>query len=733
MVVKDQTRSLNYRKEPPERCYHLITMNRLAVCSLPLLREYRRRKHMKKNPNRIRKPKTAYQRTFQKVERKPAQIGWFERPELPTDDEAALYPRVSTPGQLGNVSSEMQLEENGRLWKLAIECGWKPGQIHEYKQDMALSGQLLMEERPSFKALLQDIVSGKVKAVIAIDVDRLFRDKWGKEYAKFMEICEKYHVIVITPRFIYDFRNPNHVKLFRDEAVRAWDYMENQIYGKLHAAKDFLSSTGRFSGHKIPTGLTVDRDKKSPTYRRYKPIEEYRSIVIGIYERCRDLGFNVNRLFRELNKLPFVFPDLPDLDPRTEGCMAMRKVPGGYSFSAPLSLQRYLINLALIGIKPYKTDVIRDENGKPIITHEPIIPPERQEELFWPVFNRYSPFLLDGTPNPRVKKRNKVTQDGKEEPDAMLRYIIDSSDPGYFIYIQPRYSTLAKRNGQYMYAFVEKAIRTRNKTGGKYMLRTREIDSLFWKRLAAYLHETDDFEAFAEAGEQEKARKEREEKEILAQVDACKSTMAKITKNLAYVDEPELIKAMNDQFKMMNGEKARLEERLVKLQTANEDFTDAMISWHELLAELGDHLEALENYTTLEERQQLAHVFAREVTLKPLSARVYQLVITWRYPEWGAEALTAIREGYPSHLWTEEEDEIIRQHYPSLPYTELLPLLPTRTRDTIRHRAVTLNVTRQIFDKSPIPNQFAWEDWLLVQEHDLMNGVKIECVSASRC
>src|SRR5207302_1403117 len=112
-------------------------------------------------------------------------------PELPLEFDAVLYPRVSTTQQRGNVSEEMQKEEDGRLWTLGLRCGWKKEQIWVLDDDMAMSGTLKMEERPAFRKLLNLIISGRVRAVLAVDPDRLFRDKWGQEYGKFMEICEK--------------------------------------------------------------------------------------------------------------------------------------------------------------------------------------------------------------------------------------------------------------------------------------------------------------------------------------------------------------------------------------------------------------------------------------------------------------------------------------------------------------------------------------------------------------
>src|SRR5260370_5517539 len=222
-------------------------------------------------------------RNYQPAEDKNKQfhIGlWGQAPKLPTTFDCVIYPRISTPGQRGNVSSELQLKEDGELWNLALRLGWKQTQVRHPKDDMELSGTLRMEDRPAFKQMLQWIINGEVRAVIAVNVDRLFRDKWGTEYSKFMEICEKYHVLVITPEMVYDFSDSYCIKSFRDKCVQAWEYLEYQVYKRMIGAKDYLGETGRWAGGNLPPGYIVDRDKHSPTFRkytRYMPWQQCRS------------------------------------------------------------------------------------------------------------------------------------------------------------------------------------------------------------------------------------------------------------------------------------------------------------------------------------------------------------------------------------------------------------------------------------------------------------------------
>src|SRR5439155_11854154 len=249
-------------------------------------------------------------RTFLPPEEKKTIVTmWGAIPKLPLAWDCCLYPRISTPGKRGNVSSELQLKEDGELWNLALPCDWIETQIRFPKDDMELSGQLKMEERPAFKLMLTWIIRGEVRAILAVQVDRLFRDKFGAEYGKFMEICEAHKVLVITPDMIYDFADGYCVKSFRDKCIQAWEYLDYQVYKRMLGAKTYLGETGRWEGGNLPIGYIPDRNKKSETYRRFQVYVPHARIVFELFVRYRELRGNLIQLHREMSERPFFFPD----------------------------------------------------------------------------------------------------------------------------------------------------------------------------------------------------------------------------------------------------------------------------------------------------------------------------------------------------------------------------------------------------------------------------------------
>src|SRR5258708_26409193 len=607
---------------------------------------------------------------FQKLQ--PNQINlqpaWNQTPKLPLEYDAILYPRVSRPGQLGNVSDEMQQHENGELWALGLRCGWKKHQIVVLDDDMAMSGTLKMEERPAFRKMLNLIIAGRVRAVLAVDPDRLFRDKWGQEYGKFMEICEKYKVLVVTPGHIYDFSNSSDIRLFRDACIRAWEYMEFQVYGKLLGAREFLGKTGRYHGHFVPIGFRVIRDKTDPKHRRYTPVAEYIPISIRIYERYRELGDNLNRLFIELAAKPYVFPDVEKAEH-----WILTKVPGGYTFKSLKGLRYFLTNVVNVGYWVYDNMLLCDEQGRPLVNHAPLIPPDLQDDLFWYVFNQRSLCLLDRSLNPNVKRYDRYTQQGYPEPNILLKDIIRPAKPHWYMSFQGKHTKKAY-SGEHWYAVYYKAgVRKEH----KYMVPVEELDDIIWHILASHLEQCTDFDEYAqEEKEQARQTKAKELQEIDEQIAACEIAMEKLQKKLRLVDDPDLITSINADYKRYKAEKDRQRQRREAVTNPDNLYAEKMVTYRELVTEFKERRQEL---ATIEELRLVIDTFVTALTMDALSPSVYRIDITWRDTRWGKESVLCLRDNPAQPRWTEKEEWLLRLRYPTNPFSTLVKYFPNRS------------------------------------------------------
>jgi hypothetical protein len=675
-------------------------------------------------------------------------------PALPVNKDILLYPRVSRPGQLKNVSAELQAKEDGELMQMAINMGWLPesewypgcgrGKIRQFPQDMATSARLRMEDRKGFKLMLQAIISGEAGAVLAVDVDRLFRDKYGKESGKFIEICEYYKVIVITPTFIYDFHDPMHIKLFKDAVQRAWDYMQYQVFDRMIYHQNYLQETGRIGrGQHIGVGFILDRNEDSPTYRHLLPYPLHANVLISIYERNRELANNINALFRELRTKPFVFRDFPpDTDPRHVTALVLTKVPGGYIFADRTSLKDTLCNVVNIGWMRNGNDVVRDKNGQPMVCHTPIIPPERQDELFWYFFNAHASHLPDGIPNPNVQKWRARTD--SNHVNALLRGVIKSANPSAY-----RITTVTPsvRNGRKQDVSQYVLYDPKNESGpGKTYMGATEVDSVYWQLLHSHLQQTKDFNDYAKLEHQATQGKEKEKVILLAQIDACDRIVEKQTKKLIKLDMDDdnkkgnqaekeamsvMINAIKAEIASQIQEKKRLETLLSECTDPEQQYAADMIEWSALIRDIED-IADLERYTTLAERQKIVEVFTISVTLEALSPRILRLTIHWRYPGWKSEAAIWIRESKPVQRWPKEEVERFSQLVDKVTPLELLQAFPNRSWSGLRGIQWTRKLGTLIAGTCPIPeieSSWCWQDYQLIKKFGLVSD-EIKIVDA---
>ena len=105
--------------------------------------------------------------------------------------------------------------------------------------------------------------------------------------------------------------------------------------------------------------------------------------------------------------------------------------------------------------------------------------------------------------------------------------------------------------------------------------------------------------------------------------------------------------------------------------------------------------------------------------LTSLSPRFYKISIHWFDPEWGIDERVCFKGGNPSLHWKEEEDAILREHYPKAPRLELMRCLPTRSYTAMKGRASTLLVRRAIVEKGEFTWTFSLRDLQIMEQYDL--------------
>lgn len=640
---------------------------------------------------------------------------WNMGMELPLSYPCQIYPRVSTPEQKKNVSAEMQKDKT-----FALSCGWTEDLIILDTRDLGISGQVLMENRLAFNQMLRRIAKGEIKAVVVVNVDRLFRDKWGAESGKFMEICFKYGVLIVTPDFIYDFRISWHIERFKRRCEEAWNYLEYHVYGRLLPAQDRRARAGYWSGGSLPMGYILDMrqwvdGKRNPDYYRYIVYEPHAEIIRWIFRKFKELHGNVMLTMVEIEKKAVLFPDFEEwVDPFLvrSAYPQYTKVEGGYTIVSNRGLRRMLTNRVYIGCWIYKGELISTEYPDPIV----------DIDLFTYAYKRLSPVNLDGTPNEEVVTRQKsYAKRHYADKPAILKECIQSEDPKVKIYAKERKQSRKKDKVQFYYGFYHAS------TGSNYsrlhsLIVAPELDAIVMQRLRWHLQKNlaeKEFENFTEF-EGEVVKEESETlNDIIRDIDANKALMARIKEEVGSgkLTNPELLEAANTSYSKAAEDLRRLEARKTEATAiANED--QERRSYRMLMQEVGD---AWDEIVLPEEHPRLVYLFIRSVTLAMIAPHFFTVKVEWHDSSWGIDTGLCYKGTQTKSPWTKEEITIVKGQFETAKREELLRLLPNRSYQSIcqyvlAHGLASHRIRRK---EEGIPHTVSLNDWQVMRRYDI--------------
>lgn len=644
-------------------------------------------------------------RTFQPrdkdTKKQQPTTGWTPA-ELNTDAGLGIYARQSSLYQVKNYrqSTEMQTED---LIAFAKRLGWEEDTIILFTQDLAKSGKLRIDQRDGLRTLIEYIEAEKIKTVLVFLEDRLFRDETGIQYNVFIDVCKRHSVKVVTPHMTYDFANAFHVKQFRWRCEEAADYLRDYVVHRLHGAKNRLSESGKFAGRALPVGFIVDQEETiiiegkivpNPTHRKFIVYEPHAEVVRWLFRRYWELEGRLKPLCRELNDLPYVFPDFePDVS-KYVALYHLKKVPGGYHISYA-GLRGLLTNVAYIGYWVHLGEVINKENHEPIVT----------EDMFWYAFNRISPYTITGEINER--DNGYVRYSRKEAIPALLKNVIGSRRGGR-VYVST--SGLTQKP---IYIIEEKEQRLVL----KYHAATpcQEIDDLFSARLVEHMQQTTRYEHYRDyAIELQKERNQiiKSIKDQLGEIDKqLDGILVSLSLPADKLKKP-LREKLAAKFDVLSQQKEELEAKQVSL--TSDQKTKKLMEYYLLADQLGSRWEDV----PFAEKQSLADVLAKGVYLDEMTGHWLRLEVEWLDPQWGTERVYVFRPGGAHKTWTQTENEIIRNLYPQTPREEILAKMPRRSWAAIVVQARKLTVTRQrnLVSYCGIPDTLSMEDLSFMQE-----------------
>jgi len=666
---------------------------------------------------------------------------WYT--QIPLDVIWGIYARQSTPAQVLQYteSTEMQTDD---LVTWLIDRGIQDGQWQLFDADLGVSGTLRIDQRTGLQELVERIKADEIKAVLVYQISRLFRDDTGVQYNVFANICKEHNCLLVTSDgMVFNFNNRMHLKMFRFLAEWAAEYIPQQI-GLLHAARLRKTRKGLYAGlGAVPSGYIVDYQKTSPTYRRFIIYELHARVVLWIFVRFYELEGNFLTLCRELEAMPFVFPLFESsVDPRSVVRCRRKQVPGGYHITRH-GLETLLTNPVYIGWWIVQGDVVSRSN------HEPIIDKEH-EYLFWYAFNRLSEYTVEGERNEhrtRKQEQRRFYQRQTTEQAGLLKERIAATNGSVHVHMD-------KNEHRYVLILPQKVLRKVD-TG----IEVSVIDDAFTKRFFERLQETHDFDEYrrwiAESTQRQVslietiktqlAEIERQQEAILDEKLAIRTQINESIRE-AHVANPTLDR---EELKKRLEEEAapdfeRLQKRAIKLNTLAAELSAKLPNPQEqekiqTARKFADFQTELQRLIPVwpdkpfDVRKEFVNLFVRQAVLEIVSAHWISLTIEWSHPKWESDILYIFRRRGAMPNWTDEEQEIIRTHYPHASRDALLALLPDKSWVSIRTEALKLGVEREGLSYSKVPKNLTWSDWQFMQQFGMEEGDRTtKCVSSSR-
>jgi hypothetical protein len=98
---------------------------------------------------------------------------------------------------------------------------------------------------------------------------------------------------------------------------------------------------------------------------------------------------------------------------------------------------------------------------------------------------------------------------------------------------------------------------------------------------------------------------------------------------------------------------------------------------------------------SFEKRRSLVNFLIREVVIETMSTHWMRVEVAWLHEQWGREEMYYVRGVGYKHLWTEEEDTLLQEHYATLSRRQLMALLPDRGWLAIREHSRLLGLSGQ--------------------------------------
>jgi hypothetical protein len=497
----------------------------------------------------------------------------------------------------------------------------------------------------------------------------------------------------------YDFSIPRHVDYFRDEVERAWKFYESQILIKAGEHQDRARRQGLYAGCAIPIGFIVDKNPKSPTYLKYIGYPRHSERTFEIFQWFYDCGGIFGVLYEKLDMLPYMWPIEEEWVRNQKAFMTNLEVvysvecdeegnhiPLGYRISAD-GLRKLLKNRVYGGDWPYDGDWL--ENN-----HDALVP----KDLL-----TFAHDHLTREPNPTAEN---TQQNYHTDTCSTIHDILYVGPEG----TKKRYISL--RHAKRQYTILELR---RNKRVVLAIASLDEIEEQFIQKFTERLRDTKRFEDYEKKlDNEEDERKTTERKKNLQAI--LNELNERIDGLFLTLQSPKLDPTDRDDFLEERHRLIRRREA-IKNELTIQSPAQVYLKYKDLIEKMGKYWHKF----PFEDRLTLVTLLVNKVYIEPLSHHFMKLTIDWKaFP---TDEGILWRQKTSAINWEPEEDEILRQLYPTGAVEDIMQALPRRTWAGIRTRASDKQVSRGIKTRLTIPMQRSVEDLQVIEKYGISEEI----------
>ena len=620
---------------------------------------------------------------------------------IPTNRRALLYCRYSSSKQVVSSISK-GLQQSDGLIRRALDIGWRREDTTLFIENSmtkdgrirSVSGTIPIEDRAGLTTVVEHVKMG-AGALLCDDISRLTRDADLVDAETLARTCRQHDCIIITNERIYNFKRQADYDAYIAEAQAAAAYLELHIKGKMLRNRTRKAEQGKVANGTAPVGLMLDESKVNLTP------SPHAGGVAWMYKRFAELEASRNGLLREIGAMAQqgkpLFPVHPDIDPKTIFLSQVFNSDGvliGWTVNSRAGLTDILTNPAYLGHLVFNGVIVK-HNAHPAIVNV---------DLWQYAFDRLSTTDLDHRPIDRPTKTVRYSYPESKQTALLAgtrydgRPVIDGVS-GAHVYVQlPENS------------YVLRGPRGGTVTGGyETSIRVSELDSLIETELMGMLRASE----FAVSHPELRTNFDltHDWHTEMADFDSATRGATTVPDDTLTTIEAEIALIQQD-LKFASGmmdantrtglyeRLARLSQRRDKVQRAQED----RARLHRRLEQASrDVKTARDRWGSwdLARRRSFIHLITESITLEEIASGWLRITVQWSDVLGGLLYNFYLWRGSGT-LWTDNEIETLRTHYPTATRVELLNLLPTRSWKAISRKAA-LEGVRRIAKSDPLP------------------------------